>query len=138
MSRIAGTRDRMIELFTPEVADAPTRASKPHFVVSPRTAQGRATQEIAFTLIKRLNGAAVGSGEGASGGASGPGGGFQVTLWRAQLGTGAWASLAPFTTAAAYGEQYVIPDISGSWAIYIQIGGVTIPGRIIAAIAELD
>jgi hypothetical protein len=137
-TRAGAARERMFELLTPDVVDAPVRATPPHFNVSPRTPTGAPTQGIALTFIAPQGAAAVGSGEGASGGASGPGGGFQVTLWRAVPITGGWASLAPFTTNVVYGEQYVIEDISGAWGIYVQIGGVTVDGAVLVAIAELE
>jgi len=139
MSRVAGAaRERMIELLTPDVVNPPDRSAAPHFHVSPRTPNGSPTQGIALTLIRPSGGAAIGSGEGASGGASGPGGGFEVTLWRAVPIIGGWASLAPFTTNAVYGEQYVVDDLSGGWGIYFQIGGVTVDGAILVAVAELE
>jgi len=136
MSIIAGAqRERLIKLDTAVVGAAPNRQTKPHFTVSPRTAQGLPTQGIGLTLIEPAADAAVGIGADES---SGTGGGFNVTMWRAVPVTGGWAELAPFTALANYGEQYVLGDISGSWGIYFQITGATADGLILLGIAEMD
>jgi hypothetical protein len=138
MSQTPGAaRERLIELNTLEVKDPPSVLTKPHFFVSPRTAQGLPTQGIALTLIRRTLGAAIGNGGDISG-SGGDGGGFAVTIHRAIPTTGGWAVLAPFTTSAVYGEQYVLEDISGAWGLYFQIGGVEEEGRILIGIAEMD
>ncbi len=136
MSIIAGAaRERLIKLDTAVVGAAPNRNTRPHFVVSPRTAQGLPTQGIGLTLIQPAADAAVGIGADES---SGTGGGFNVTMWRAVPATGGWAELAPFTALANYAEQYVLGDISGSWGIYFQITGATEDGLILLGIAEMD
>lgn len=139
MSRYAGARERIIQLNTALVSEPPLRETKPHFLVSPRSAQGLPTEGIALTLIQALSGAALGAGAGMSSPAgSGGAGGFGVALYRNVPGIGGWASLAPFTTSAAYGEQYVLEDISGAWGIYFQITEVTQDGILLIGIAELD
>ena len=138
MSLYAGAaRERLIELNTALVKDPPARNLPPHFFVSPRTPDGQLTEGIAFTLIKPSQDFAVGTGGDLASMGSGDAGGFNVTLWRAVLATGGWASLAPFTTHAVYGEQYVLEDVSGAWGMYIQIGGTTRDGRLLVGIAEL-
>lgn len=139
MSIIAGAaRERLIKLDTAVASVAPNRNTKPHFVVSARTAQGLPTQGICLTLIEPETDAATGIGGEESSGPSGGGGGFNVTMWRAVPATGGWAELAPFTALANYGEQYVLGDISGSWGIYFQITGATEHGFVLVGVAEMD
>jgi hypothetical protein len=139
LSLYAGAaRERMIELQATDIVDAPTRTTKPHFQVSPRTAQGLPTQGIALTLIAPRVGAAIGTGGAESGGSGGSLGGFQVTIYRCVPILGTWAEMAPFTAMAHYGEQYVLGDIPGGWGIYLQITGISEPGRLLVGIAEMD
>jgi hypothetical protein len=140
MSLYAGSaRERIIELDTALVAAAPTRDKAPHITLSPRTAQGLPTQGFAFTFVQAAVGAALGTGgSDGSGSGGGAGGNFNVTIYRCVPALGTWAELSPFTAAAHYGEQYVLGDISGSWGIYFQVRGVSRPGRLLLAIAEMD
>jgi hypothetical protein len=142
MSLYAGAnRERLIQISTDLVATAPVRNSKPHFQVSPRTAQGLPTQGIGLTLIPPVSGPAIepGGDSGDSGEGSG-GNGFGFTIWRCVPVLGTWAELAPFTALAHYGEQYVLPDISGGWGLYFQVTGLgeSDHGRILVGIAEMD
>jgi hypothetical protein len=132
-------RERLIKLDTAVVSARPTRTTRPHITVSPRTAQGLPTQGIAFTLIQPTTDPAVGTGGDESAGESGGEmGGFTVTLFRSVPTVGTWAELAPFTALARYGEQYVLGDISGAWGLYFQVTGATEAGLILLGLAELD
>jgi hypothetical protein len=130
-------RERLIYLDTMVVAEPPTRATRPHITISPRTAQGLPTQGIALVLLEPETGAAVGGGGGEGDSGGGPGG-FHLTLYRSVPTVGAWAELAPFVVLARYGEQYVLPDLTGGWGLYIQITGAAEPGLILVGIAETD
>ena len=64
--------------------------------------------------------------------------GFTLTLYRAiPTAGGAWAALAAFP-AANFGDQLVLPDISGGMGLYVQIGNVAVAGVLLVGLAELD
>lgn len=139
MSLYAGAaRERLVKLNTAIASAAPTRATLPHIVVSPRTSMGLPTQGILLTLVRPTTNPALGDGDAASGDSGGEAdGGFNVTLFRNVPTTGGWAELAPFTALARYGEQYVLGDVSGAWGLYFRVTGATENGLILLGIAEL-
>jgi hypothetical protein len=136
-SYVGVATERLVQI-TRSAGAAPEHTAPAHFILSPRTARGLPTSGFAFTLLAPSVGSAV---------ATAPG--FTVTIYRSIPLLGAWAALQAFT-GANYGDQLVLPDISGGMALYFVISNSAadgdIPGghgpwghdNVILAIAELD
>lgn len=108
-SYVGVSSERLVEIVRSTDGAVPAHTAPAHFVVSPRTSRGLATSGFAMTLLAPSKGAAV---------ATAPG--FTITIYRAIPVLGAWAALQAFT-GANYGDQLVLPDISGGMALYFVI-----------------
>jgi hypothetical protein len=123
MSSYAGVScERLVQV---GMLTAPSRSDAQHFVLSPRTSRGLPTAGLALVLLKPSAGGAV---------ATSPG--FDVTIYRAIPVLGSWAALQTYS-AANYGDQLTLPDLSGGMALFFSIQNGT-AGNLILAIAEMD
>jgi hypothetical protein len=113
--------ERLIQVARSAVAAAPAHTEPAHFILSPRTSRGLPTSGFALTLLAPARGAAV---------ATTPG--FTITIYRAIPVLGAWAALQAFP-GANYGDQLVLPDISGGMALYFVISHAVADGDITTA-----
>jgi hypothetical protein len=99
----------------------PARGAAPHIMISPRTAAGLLTGNLAIVLMPV---SAIGS-------AIGP---FDLTLYRVVPTLAEWGKFKTFG-AAAFRDQLVLNDISGGFGLFFSIVAVT-DGRILIGVAE--
>jgi hypothetical protein len=122
MSRFGGaSRERFVELDTADLA-APSRASAPHIMVSPRTAAGLLTGSLALVILPV-------SGVGA---ASGP---FNVTLYRVVPTLAEFGKFEVFPSAE-YRDQLILNDCSGGFGLFFSVVATGGDGRILIGVAE--
>lgn len=137
MNYVGNARERLVELDTAAVtamlgADSSTWV--PQIVLSPRTSRGLPTSGLALVLFGYPPPNGVSYGTPAQ--PSAPG--FTLTIWRAvPTSPGYWARLQAFT-GANFGDQLVLPDISGGMELIIELENVGTPGKLMLGIAELD
>lgn len=121
MSLYLGTRDRLLYVSYNDIA--PARFNGPHVTVSPRTAEGRPTRGVAFTLMKPE-----------TSGVDPAAGNFTLDIWRAST-VGEWCHYLQ-KTGIVYDDQYITYDIQGGAALFFRVTNcAAAPG--IIALAEL-
>lgn len=121
MSRYGGaSRERFVELDTATLGP-PDRGAAPHIMVSPRTAAGLLTGNLALVIVP-VSGA---------GGAGGP---FELTLYRVVPTLAEWGKFKAFA-AAEYRDQLVLNDISGGFGLFFSVAAAA-DGRILIGVAE--
>lgn len=132
--RYAGNaRERLVEIATTTVGTGPSADGIPPLItLSPRTARGLPTQGLALVLLTYPPPNGLDYGAAVAGG-----GGFTVYLYRWLPTVAVWTRLQNLP-GVAFGDQLVLPDISGGMGLYVGIGNVGTPGKILVGFAELD
>jgi len=135
MSNYVGvSRERLFQVLSTDVAATPDATKVPLVVLSPRSSRGLPTTGLALVLLAIPPPNGINFGTPAS--ATAPG--FTLTLYRAiPTAAGGWAKLQAFA-GANFGDQLVLPDISGGLGLYVQIGNVAVDGVLLVGLAELD
>jgi hypothetical protein len=128
---VGNARERIVELATANVGAGPT-TDTPAITLSPRSSRGLPTTGLAIVLIP-LTPNSDDVGQVAQPTAPG----FTLTLWRAIPTIGGWSTLQAYP-GLNYGDQVVLPDISGGFGLYFQLGNIDTPGRLLLGLAELD
>ena len=119
MSNYVGvSAERLVQVARSTDGAPPAHTAPAHFVLSPRTSRGNPTSGFALTLLAPSKGAAVPVAPG-----------FTIAIYRAIPVLGAWAALQAFT-GANYGDQLVLPDISGGMALFFVISNAVADGAI--------
>jgi hypothetical protein len=132
--RYAGNaRERFVEIGTAAVGVGPTDNTTPPLItLSPRTARGLPTAGLALVLVgyPPPNGFNYSPAVAAVDG-------FTLYLFRLLPTIGGWSRLQSFA-GVQFGDQLVLPDISGGMGLYVGIGNVGTPGNLLVGLAELD
>ncbi len=118
-------RDRILQLAvtTGGTPGAPTYATEPHIILSPKAANGLPTVGFLLGLLAPSAGAAVAGS-----------GGFSVTVWR--LVPTLRRYLSCLTVSLPFDQQYSTPDLGAGHALYFQFANVATDGTVLVCVSE--